>query len=553
MTSLPASVREDPEGKNGLFLLCVGFFVFGLLGTVTGVTLPNLKQEFGVTNESAGVVFVYWSVGVLVGAFIGGKVFYLAQARTLFIATSLASLVCLLLLYREREFLTYKLLIFALSLSGSLFFTAGHATAARVGRDNKVSILSFMDFLFSLGSVSTPLLVNAFTSPGRWLGGGWRLVFLVAAGLLVVAMALATRLSAHAGAPPPERTSERSGAGYLSLLSDPLFLCFMFASLFLHATEWGHGVWFVTYASEVVGLPPAQAREAFSFFLIGMAASRLLGSWLIWNLKSSTLMALLISSATVAAISLLDYRSYHALCILNFMFGLGLGALFPLLLGLSMERAPAQSAMLSGIGLMAGTLGAKSISYVIGLLADQSSLAESYRSVSWTMVALLGVVLSFLSLHLHTQRAARAPEDPSPTSGDEPMDDLEEPTGPLFEFRFGLSGSVLQRVLSEGAPLDALRRLLLDWELRREFSGLFGRRRRLRREEAASFLRLVWEKYPEVRGLYPSPAELLGTVAPVLVRDVAPPSAQPLVDASLLTLPLGSGLSSPTEGLTRDR
>lgn len=551
MTSSHAPVMEEPERRTGLFILCIGFFVFGLLGTVTGVTLPNIKQEFGVTNESAGVVFVYWSVGVLVGAFIGGKVFYLARARTLFIATSLASMVCLVLLYREREFHFYKLLIFALSLSGSLFFTVGHATAARVGHDNKVSILSFMDFLFSLGSVSTPLLVNAFTAPGRWTGSGWRLVFLVAAGLLVVATALATRLSARSE-PTPEKTAERSGAGYLSLLADPLFLCFMLASLFLHATEWGHGVWFVTYASEVVGLAPAQAREAFSFFLMGMAASRLLGSWLIWNLKSSTLMALLISSATVAAISLLDYRSFHALCILNFMFGFGLGALFPLLLGLSMERAPTKSAMLSGIGLMAGTLGAKSISYVIGLLADQSSLAESYRYVSWAMVVLLVAVLSFLSFHLRTQRAARVPET---AARDERREDPDEPAdgAARFEFSFGVSGAALHRLAVERSPREAFRRLLLDWELRREFSARFGRRRRLRREEAAGFLRHIWDTYPAARGLYPSPAELLGAKEPVPVRDVAPVGVQPRVDAALLTLPLNSGLPSSTEGLTRDR
>jgi MFS transporter, DHA1 family, inner membrane transport protein len=415
----------------------------------------------------------------------------------------------------------------------------GHATAAKGSNRNTVSVLSFMDFLFSMGSVATPLLVNRFTASGEGASSGWRAVFLVAAVLLAVAMGLATRLGQNTS--PSSEKSSVSSAGYLSLLAHPIFFIFMVGCLFLHATEWGHGVWFVTYAHEAVGLRPEQAREAFSFFLVGMATSRLLNSWLIWIFRSTTVMAILVSSATVAAISIPGYQSYSALCVLNFMFGFGLGSLFPLLLGLSMERAPTKSAMLSGIGLMAGTLGAKTISYVIGFFADQTSLAESYRYVSWTMAALLVCVLGFLSLYIQMQRSrtvAAAPEDSprdAPAGGLEgaPRPALLESGGPpeaRFEFSFGLSrrvlGGLASRLLgyeqflgpmNRKLPLPALsarnsfRRLLLDLDLQREFVALFGEKRLLEREEASRFLSLVWDKYPLAREFYPSPQELLAS------------------------------------------
>ena len=47
------------DRKSGILILCIGFFVFGLLSTVIGVTIPNIKQEFDISNEQAGLIFVY--------------------------------------------------------------------------------------------------------------------------------------------------------------------------------------------------------------------------------------------------------------------------------------------------------------------------------------------------------------------------------------------------------------------------------------------------------------------------------------------------------------
>ncbi|MDC0748978.1 MFS transporter [Polyangium mundeleinium] len=508
-----ASKNEARDG--GLSLLFIGFFVFGLLSTIIGVTIPNVKQEFGITNEASGMVFVCWSCGVLVGAYLGGKAFYVASARTLLIVTSLSSIACLLLLYGERELPFYRLYIFALSLSGSVFFTAGHATAAKASRGNKVSTLSFMDFSFSMGSLSTPLLVNRFAPSGAQAIGNWRLVFLVAAALLVVVLVLAARRP-EGPRPDPTKAAARVGSDYLSVLRSPIALAFMMGCLFLQATEWGHCVWFVTYAHEAIGLSTEQAREAFSLFLVGMASSRLLMSWLSWIFRSTTLMAILVSIATVAAASVVDHQSYSALCTLNFMFGFGLGALFPLMLGLSMELAPTKSSMLSGIGLMAGTLGAQGLSYSMGLFADHASLAASYRHIVWAVAALLLCMLAFLSLHIRRRGPSKEPADGTGESAAPAMLD----SGRLSDARVAFSfhpfkevfDGLVSRLRARGSRRslrDHLRRALLDMDLRREFVTLFGKTQRITREEAFRFLHHVQDKYPLVRELYPSPAEML--------------------------------------------
>ncbi|WP_433937110.1 sugar MFS transporter [Sorangium cellulosum] len=522
------------DRKSGILILCIGFFVFGLLSTVIGVTIPNIKQEFDISNEQAGLIFVYWSVGTLLGSYIGGRVYHAARTKTLFTATAITSIVCLVLLYGEQDLLRYKLYIFLVSLSGSVFFTAGHATAAHVSISNRASTLSFMDFAVSLGNLSTPFLVNYLVSSDGWVRNDWRLVFVIATALLVVVVGLS--LTTNLDALDAVRSTAAGRIDHLSALAHPMVLVLMMASLFLHATEWGHSVWFVTYAHEVVGLSPEQARETFSLFLIGMAASRLLASWLTWLFRPMTLMAALIAIATVAAVSISDYQDYYALRVLNFMFGFGIGALFPLLLGLSMDRAPAQAQLLSSAGLMAGTLGAKGASYTIGLFADQSSLGESYRYVSWTTIALLGSVLTFLSFYSKFPKLKAAAAALVPAGGDAPLGvaqgqpaapqgegggapvhvefDFRPPThaasGPLVRLRGALGYLLGNEPARPEAPHRGDPRVrLLDVELKRDFEELFRDRRRLTREEALRFLNDAWSRYPTMKELYPSPVEMV--------------------------------------------
>lgn len=547
----PTSTDEDREGRrHATIVLYAGFFVFGLLSTVIGVALPNIKQEFGLSNQQAGLVFVCWSLGTLVGSYVGGKVFRASRIRALLSATAMVAVTSLLFLYGERQPALFKLHVFIVALSGAVFLSVGHATAAHVRARQRASTLSFMDFCVSLGNLVTPLLVNYLVSTRGGADGDWRLVFVVSAVLLVgvAALALACDL-------PVSRREDRGAAaatGYRAVATMPVFLVFMFASLFLHATEWGHTVWFVTYASEVVHLSPAEARELLGMFLVGMACSRLCGGSLVRVVRPTTLMAVLASLAAVAALSIVDHHSYYALRLLNFAFGLGLGALFPLLLGLSMDRAPGQAQLLSGMGLMAGTVGAKSASYLMGVFADRTSLGQTYGYVSVTMVALVACVMMFLHLYLKNSRpqlglvrsadegAARSgPADPEQT---EARDRIERRRAALVQFEFGGHPHALGAAEinlrafrephgarafiagEEDSPLgprpvlwndvrEHVWRRRLEVELKSEYKRLFGDRKLLPPKTALKFLQTMWERYPLMRELYPEPKDILESSA----------------------------------------
>jgi fucose permease len=549
-------MESRTDRRRATTVLYAGFFVFGLLSTVIGVALPNIKQEFDLSNQQAGLVFVCWSLGTLIGSYAGGKVFHATRIRALLSATSMVAAIALFFLYGESQPALFKLYVFIVALAGSLFLSIGHATAAHVRGGQRASTLSLMDFCVSMGNLATPLLVNYLVSARGGGDGDWRLIFVVSAVLLigVAALVLACDLRVSAGEVSGGEETSRAPAttGYRAVAAMPVFLVFMFASLFLHATEWGHTVWFVTYAVEVVKLTPAEARETFSLFLAGMACSRLLGGALMRVFRPTTLMAVLVSMAAVAALSMADHGSYYALRILNFVFGFGLGALFPLLLGLSMDRAPAQAQLLSGIGLMAGTVGAKSSSYLMGVVADHSSLGQTYAYVAVAMVALVGCVMGFLFLYLKRSKPQlRLVHSADPAESAEPAEPAETETRSpirrrrpaLVQFEFsahphGLRAPEMDLKIFSGA--DGVRAVLagetdrssgprpalwddarehvwhriLEVELKSEYRKLFGDRKLLPPDTALKFLQTMWERYPLMRELYPEPTEIIGSSEP---------------------------------------
>ncbi|MEX0732401.1 MAG: MFS transporter [Aquisalimonadaceae bacterium] len=390
-------------------ILAINFFVLGLLSTIIGVSIPEIKADFQINNEQAGALFVYWSAGFFIGAFFGGKAFYVLNIKALFIVVSLASITCLSVLYATDNIIVFGIVSFLLSSFLSTLLTAGHAVAARINSRNKAATISILDFTVSMGNLATPLLIN-FVYRSNVELFDWRSIFALSGILLLISVILVLANRFDSFKLDKEDTFTR-GAGYLRVIFTPVFFSFMVACFFMQAVEWGHIVWFVTYASEGLQLTANEAREVFTYFLGGMVIARFLnGVYLARRFKPSLLLITMLVSATVASFIILTVADVMLLSIFNFAFGFGYGAVFPLLLGLSMDVEPRYSALLSGIGLMAGTIGAQIASYLIGFLSENVSINYAYGYVFFSMAALLMSSLLFIGLQIRASRLSADPE-----------------------------------------------------------------------------------------------------------------------------------------------
>lgn len=162
------------------------------------------------------------------------------------------------------------------------------------------------------------------------------------------------------------------------------------------AIEWTQNVWFVTYAIEAKGVADDLARFSVAFFTAGMIVVRLAVVWLGNRSNAPALVLGLVVLALLGAVGLGPAEQVALLFTANFTLGLGIGALFPVLLGIAMDRNPPASSSYSSILIITTTAGAQAASVFVGVLAGNINFSAAYLAVPVFALILIGGVSLFL-------------------------------------------------------------------------------------------------------------------------------------------------------------
>lgn len=371
-----------------------GFFILGNLIILWGLLLPDLAAELALSKSLSGLFFSLMSVGTILGAVLGGKYAQKFQFLKLFAALALLSACWLLLISLVNDWRYLLLLITLIGMTYSIMFTIGHTLIARLFANRRAAMMGLMDFMFSLGTLTAPLwVVMLFRYLDDWR---WPLRIL-AFGLLVIACYsywAAARLPALA---QPSRSGARS-LSYTALLRQPLFLLLLLVMIGYGAAEWGQGNWFVSYAVTGLGLQAEQSRLLLAWFTGGMVLSRLGFAVLLRWLTASQLL-LLLGILTVSGALLVKLGATVALLgVGNLLLGLGIGAIFPLMLATVMDLDSDNGPVLSGIASIGSAVGFQFAGLLTGLWAEQAGIVNAFWLVPLASFWLLLTLLVFCRL-----------------------------------------------------------------------------------------------------------------------------------------------------------
>lgn len=251
--------------------------------------------------------------------------------------------------------------------------------------------MGLMDFMFSLGTLTAPLWVVALF----WLLDDWRWpIRIIALGLLLVA---AYSWQVASKQPLLATTGQQAGQSlsYGKVLRQPLFMLLLLVMVGYGAAEWGQGNWFVSYAVDGLGLASEQARLLLAWFTGGMVLSRLGFALLMRWLSAGALMLLLGSLALTGAILLKLSVDLSLLTAGNFLLGLGIGGLFPLMLATVMDIDSDNGPVLSGIASIGSSVGFQFAGLATGLWAEQAGILQAYWLVSLACGWLLLMIILF--------------------------------------------------------------------------------------------------------------------------------------------------------------
>jgi MFS family permease len=381
---------------------------FGLFAAILGAVTPELRAELG-SYHRMGVLMMAWVSGGLLGAFQGGKLAQKVPPRTLILSYCALALLSLLLIVASPNFAGLLLGFFSFSMMQVAFMTIGHSILSQVYTEPiaRARVISLIDVAFSAGTVITPAVVIGL----HQVNSSWRLPYLLF--LLPLGTTLVLFLRKGAFVPVAWQGSNNStgvetqptpSQSYLALARVPTIMWCMAAGVFAGFIEWGQYFWSVSFGLQTQGISANAARFGLQSFVAGMLVVRCWQAFFHSDLTlHQKLWRLNLLALAGAGISVL--LPHHGMAWLfsvsNFLFGLGAGVVFPMLLSLMINAAPTQSSKLSALLMISFTLGAQLAGLFIGNLADWTSVQIAYSTL------LGGLVLFTVAIWMIRYRAGK--------------------------------------------------------------------------------------------------------------------------------------------------
>jgi MFS family permease len=383
---------------------------FGLFAAILGAVTPELRAELG-SYQRMGVLMLAWVSGTVVGAFQGGRMAQMYRPRPLFLSYFVFALFALSLIVWSPYFSLLLVGFFCIAVVESATLTLAHSILAEVYTEPtaRARVLSLIDVAFSAGTVITPALIIGL----HQFSTDWRLPYqlyfipLGLALLLFIPTKPFLQVKSHGADPADTDSAEQTqnhSQGYLSLARSPVIAWCMAAGVCAGFIEWGQYFWYVSYGIQSQGISANAARFGMQSFVAGMLVVR---CWQAFFHSDLTLhqklwrLNLLALTGLATAVLLPHHGMPWLYSISNFLFGLGVGVAFPILLSLMINAAPTQSSKLSALLMISFTLGAQLAGLLIGNLADWTSIQIAYSTL------LVGLVLFTVAVWMIRYRTGK--------------------------------------------------------------------------------------------------------------------------------------------------
>ena len=380
---------------------------FGLFAAILGAVTPELRDELG-SYQRMGVLMMVWVSGGVVGAFQGGHMAQMYRPRPLFLGCFAIALFALLLIVWSPHFSVLLVGFFFIAIVESALITLAHSILAEVYAEPtaRARVLSLIDVAFSAGTVITPALIIVL----HQFNTSWRLPYQLFFIPLVLALMLFLRkkpflkVVIHAKNDVNASETPLQRQSYLSLVRSPTVVWCMAAGVCAGFVEWGQYFWYVSYGIQTQGISANAARFGLQSFVAGMLMVRCWQAFFhshlslhqkLWRLNILALTGL------ATAVLLPHHGMPWLYATSNFLFGLGVGVAFPILLAIMINATPTQSSKLSALLMISFTLGAQLAGLLIGNLADWTSVQIAYSTL------LVGLVLFTVAVWMIRYRTGK--------------------------------------------------------------------------------------------------------------------------------------------------
>ena len=384
MTSSPDSARSHPVVATIAYYLA--FIILGLTTAASGPSLLKLAEHTISELDRISLIFVFSSLGYLVGSFLGGRAFDRFSSHRLMSMTLVVMAVTCILIPMSRSL---EILLLAMLFNG---FAAGildvgcNTLLVWTHGEKAGPFLNGLHFFFGVGSLTAPLMfaqVLARTGDIHWLY--WSFA------VLCIPITIWLWLL-----PEPRHgvTDEIKSASFSML---PVLVMALLFFLYV-GLELGFGNWIYTY-SFTLGLEnELTAARLTSTFWGSFTFGRLLAVWISTRLRSKTILFLdIVGCAISIAIIMLWKDSSLALRIGTIGLGISMASIFPTFIMLAGESMRI-TGTITGWFLVGSGAGSMVLPWLIGQVFVRTGPEAMTTVLLVALVSLLLALLLFINL-----------------------------------------------------------------------------------------------------------------------------------------------------------
>ena len=377
ISSSTNSTRTHPIVATIAYYLA--FIVLGMTTAASGPSLLKLAEHTASRLDQISLIFVFSSLGYLIGSYFGGRAYDRLPGHKLMAITLVFIAIASIMIPLASRL---SVLLFAMFLSGLVagILDVGCNTLLLWTHGEKAGpFMNGLHFFFGVGSLIAPLLLAQVllrTSDIHWM------YYFFAVACVPIMVWLWLLPEPHHSA---QKDSQASGAFPVVPVALIVLLFLLYVGL-----ELGFGNWVYTYAITLTLATEVTAAYLTSAFWGSFTFGRLLGVWVSTRMKPHMIIFLdLIGCAVSAVIIMLWKESSLALWVGTFGLGLSMASIFPSIMMLAGERMQITGAI-TGWFLVGSGAGSMLIPWLLGQIFTYTG---PQLMTTVLLVDILGMVL----------------------------------------------------------------------------------------------------------------------------------------------------------------
>ncbi len=369
------------------FWIHAQFILIGVTTVLLGPLLPAIAEHWSMRDLQSGYFFPAQFAGSMLGSLLSTRLLpRWGFARLCAGGMGLLFLGLGILALGSRQ--VGMAGIFLNGLGMGLAIAASNLWAAESNPARRASALSLLNFSWGIGAVACPVLIAAglhFLPLTRLLPTLAVFPLLFSIRFASLPISAATRASDDPAEELPATAWQPFGFGLIAILS-----------FFYVGTETALGGWIASYAQAFGAVSTNAAALAPAAFWAGLLLGRGLAPQVLSRHREHTIFILGLLTALLGTAFVLATHLVPILLVGTALAGLGLAALYPILLAVMSRGLGEHSKRLAGYIFACGGMGAAIIPFVVGAISYHTGSRRAGLALLFlTITCLLCVSLGF--------------------------------------------------------------------------------------------------------------------------------------------------------------